>query len=611
MCGIVGYIGKSQAKPILLEGLKRMEYRGYDSAGLAILEDTTIRTCKKAGKLQELTHAVQEQELAGTVGIGHIRWATHGVPNDRNAHPHTDCENQIYLIHNGIIENFQTLKERLQKAGHSFITQTDTEVLVHLVEEHMKSKPALEDAVQSALREVVGAYGIAVVSAKDPQKLVAARFGSPLILGIIAKGEYIVASDATAILSHTREVIYLEERDIVTVTPSGYSIKTLGNKVVKRQSNRIEWDAEQAEKKGYAHFMMKEIMEQPDVVANGVRGRLVSEEGLAHLGGFIEQAERWRDIQRIVVVACGSAAYAAMVGQYMIEEYAGIPVTVDFGSEFRYRSPILDKHTAVIVISQSGETADTIASLREARRRGIFTFGIVNVVGSTLAREVDSGMYIHAGPEVAVASTKAFVGMMNMFALLTLSLGRQRDMSLVMGQRIGRELKNLPKKMQKVLQLNDEVKRIAKKYKKFDHAFFLGRKYNFAIAREGAQKLKEIAYVHAEGYHAGELKHGPLALIDDRFYSVFIAPKDSVFEKNISNIQELRARKGRAIVITTEGNTEMEKYADDVIYIPKTLEMLTPLLAVIPLQLFAYHMAILRGCDVDQPRNLAKSVTVE
>jgi glucosamine--fructose-6-phosphate aminotransferase (isomerizing) len=613
MCGIVGYIGKQEAKSVLLEGLKRMEYRGYDSAGLAVLENSNVKTCKRKGKLQNLLGALHDQEMSGTVGIGHIRWATHGEPSDRNAHPHADCRDEIFLVHNGIIENFAALKRRLAQDGHSFSTETDTEVLAHLVEAHMNATAdtPLETAVQAALKEVQGAYGIAVVSSRDPEKVVAARLGSPLVLGLVDGGEFIVASDVTAILPHTREVIYLDEGEIVTVTREGYSIKTLENQAVERAAKQVEWDITQAEKAGYPHFMVKEIMEQPEVVRNGLRGRLVAEEGLAHLGGIIEKEEEWRAIERIILVACGSAAYAAEVGRVMLEEYAGIPTTVDIGSEFRYRKPVLDKTTAVVVISQSGETADTIASLREAKRRGALTFGIVNVVGSTLAREVDSGMYIHAGPEMAVASTKAYVGMLNMFALLTMALGRQREMSPVTGQRIAKELMALPDKIQQVLDQTDAVKAIAEKYQQYEHAFFLGRKYNFGTAREGAQKLKEISYIHAEGYHAGELKHGPLALIDDRFFSVFVAPKDSVHEKNLSNLQELKARKGRAIVVTTKGNAEFDGIADDVIEIPKTIEMLTPILAVIPLQLLAYHVAVLRGTDVDQPRNLAKSVTVE
>lgn len=610
MCGIIGYIGKEEAAPILLDGLKRMEYRGYDSAGIAIMDGGTISACKKAGKLQNLVDALEDSATDGTAGIGHIRWATHGEPNDTNAHPHSDCNDSLYVVHNGIIENYPQLKERLS-GQHTFSTQTDTEVLTHLIESHAESHEKLEEAVAAALREVEGAYGIAVVSSKEPQKLVAARLGSPLVLGIVDRGEYIVASDVTAILRHTREVIYLEEGEIVTVTPDGYEITNLDRAPVKRDASTIDWDVAEAEKKGHAHFMLKEMMEQPEVIENGLRGRLVPEEGAAHLGGFNELSDRWRDIERIIIVACGTAAYAAQVGEYMLEEYAGIPVEVEIGSEFRYRKPVLDKRTAVIALSQSGETADTIASLREAKRQGVLTFGLVNVVGSTIAREVDGGAYIHAGPEVAVASTKAYVGMVNMFALLTLALGRQRGMSVVTGQRIAKELQAIPEKMQQVLNQATSIEEIAKKYAKLDHAFFVGRKYNYPVAIEGSHKLKEISYAQAEGYAAGELKHGALALIDDRFFTVALAPQDSVYEKNLSNIQEMKARKATVIVVTTEGNTDFDDIADDVIHIPKTLEMLTPLLSVLPLQLFAYYFAVERGCDIDQPRNLAKSVTVE
>lgn len=610
MCGIIGYIGSDQAKPILLEGLKRMEYRGYDSSGVAILGNGAMHSCKKAGKLENLIKEIGENPLEGTTGIGHIRWATHGEVNDLNAHPHTDCTNSIYLVHNGIIENSQQLKKKLEKKKHIFTTGTDTEVITHLIESYLKNRP-LEEAVQLALQHVVGAYGIAVVSTQDPEKIVAARLGSPLVLGLVGEGEYIIASDVTPILPYTREVIYLEEGEIVTATREGYSIMTLEKEKVERDTDVIDWDFKQAEKQGYDHFMLKEIMEQPEVILNGLRGRLLPEEGLAHLGGFIEKEDEWRKIERIIIIACGTASYAAMVGEYMLEEYAGIPTEVEIGSEFRYRKPVLDEKTAVVVLSQSGETADTIGSLREAKRHGVLTFGIVNVVGSTIAREVDSGAYIHAGPEISVASTKAFIGMLNMFALLTLCLGRQRSMSLVTGQRIAKELLALPKKIQVVLDQSKKIQKIAKKYAKYDDAFFMGRKYNYAVALEGSHKLKEISYVHSEGYPSGEPKHGAIALVDEGMYSLFIAPEDSVYEKNVSNIQEFKARKGRVIAVTTEGNTELKKQVDDVMEVPKTLEMLTPILTVIPLQLFAYYVAVDRQCDIDQPRNLAKSVTVE
>lgn len=610
MCGIIGYMGKSDATPVLMDGLKRMEYRGYDSAGIAVLDGVNVQACKKEGKLANLARELEDTNIAGGVGIGHIRWATHGEPNDTNAHPHTDCKDEIFLIHNGIIENYVELKEKLAKEGHTFTTETDTEVLTHLVESHL-GEGGLEVAVKAALKDVSGAYGLAVVSSRDPQKIVAARLGSPLVLGIIKKGEYVIASDVTAILSHTREVMYLEDGEVVVLTPEGHTITNLEDKAVERNTDKIDWNADEAEKEGYDHFMLKEMMEQPNVIVNGLRGRLLEEEGDAHLGGFNEHADRWREIERIIIVACGTARLAGMVGEYMIEEYAGIPVEVEVGSEFRYRKPVLDEKTAVIVVSQSGETADTIASLREAKRQGVLTFGVVNVVGSTIAREVESGAYIHAGPEMAVASTKALLGMINVFTLLTMALGRQRGMSVVVGQRIAKELLEIPSKIESILDGREKIQKLAKKYAKYEHAFFLGRKYNLPSAYEGALKLKELSYVHAEGYPSGELKHGPLALMDDRFYSVCIAPDDSVYEKNVSNLQEVKARKGRVLAIATEGNTALKEMADDVLYIPKTLEMLTPMLAIIPMQLFAYYVAIERDCDIDQPRNLAKSVTVE
>lgn len=615
MCGIIGYIGNEEAQPILMDGLKRMEYRGYDSAGVAVIgkdgKETNVQSVKKAGKLSNLAQELEAQTITGSVGIGHTRWATHGAPTDENAHPHTGQNGEIYLIHNGIIENYATIKQQLQEQGHTFSTETDTEVLAHLIESKYVEDVTLEQAVQEALSGVVGAYGIAVVSTREPKKLVAARLGSPLVLGIIGPGEFIVASDVTALLPYTREVVYLEEHDIATITPEGYKIRNIDDAPVERKANTVDWDIAQAEKQGYEHFLLKEIMEQADVVADALRGRIVEEDGIAHLRGFMEKEKEWRTVDRIYIVACGAAALAGRIGEYMIEEYAGIPVEVELGSEFRYRKPVITDTTAVIVVSQSGETADTIASLKEAKRHGALTFGIVNAVGSTIAREVDSGTYVHAGPEISVASTKAFIGMITVFGLLTLALGRQRGMSLVTGKRIAAELNALPEKIQSILERADDIQALARKYADYDHAFYLGRKYNTAIAAEGALKLKEIAYVHAEAYPSGELKHGPLALIDDRFFNLVIAPQDSVYEKNLSNIQEVKARGGLVIAVVTEGEEELAKEADAVMEIPKTLEMLTPILSVIPLQLFAYAIAVERGCDVDQPRNLAKSVTVE
>ena len=611
MCGIIGYIGKKDAKPIIMEGLKRMEYRGYDSAGLAVIDNAQqVASAKKSGKLKNLQEEIKKYDIDGQIGIGHIRWATHGVPNDVNAHPHADSKEEIYLIHNGIIENYLELKTALEEKGHEFKSETDTEILVHLIEEFTKQFD-FEQAVMEALNEVVGAYGIAVVSSKEPEKLIAARLGSPLILGVVEEGEYIVASDVSAIMPLTREVVYLEDGEVCVMTPDGYVIKDLADQHVERAIHVVDWDVSKAQKQGYEHFMLKEINEQPHVVMDSLRGRLKPDEGLAFMRGFIEYEDRLKEVNRIIIVAMGTALYAGMVGEYMIEEYAGIPVEVESAAEFRYRKPVIDEHTAVIAISQSGETADTIAAIREAKLKGALVMGIVNVVGSTIAREVDAGAYSHAGPEIGVASTKAFISQLTVLSLVTLFLGRQRGMSVVMGERIAKELLAIPEKIEQILAQTDDIEKLAKEYSQYKDFFFLGRKYNFPIALEGALKLKEISYVHAEGYGTGDLKHGPIALIDEQFPTVVIAPDDSVYEKNCSNMQEVKARSGRVLAIATEGNTDIANHCDDVIYIPKTLEMLTPLLSVIPLQLFSYYFAKELDRDIDQPRNLAKSVTVE
>jgi glucosamine--fructose-6-phosphate aminotransferase (isomerizing) len=612
MCGIIGYLGNKKATPILIEGLKRMEYRGYDSAGVAILHQNGNINChKKKGKIAELEKDLPTVLNDGSVGIAHTRWATHGEPSDLNAHPHAGCDEKLYVVHNGIIENYPALKKKLIKEGHAIKTQTDTEILAHLIEKYYAKYKPLEEAVKRALTEVQGTYGIAVVTSSEPDKIVAARLGSPLVLGVVGEGEYIVASDVTALLKHTRQVIYLEDREIATLTPKGFEIVTLDNQHIQKKIQQVEWNVDEAEKSGYPHFMLKEIMEQPKVVEDAMRGRLDIQEGLAHLGGFIEKEQRLGKIKRIVIIACGTAYYAGLVGEYMIEEYAGIPVDVEFASEFRYAKPVVDKDTAVIIISQSGETADTLAALREAKRKGALVLGIVNVVGSTIAREVEAGAYSHAGPEIGVASTKAFMSQLVILVLVAMYLGRQRGMSLVMGKRIAEELKLIPEKIKQILENANKIKKIAKKNYLYNDFLYLGRKYNFAIAYEGALKLKEISYIHAEGYGSGEMKHGPIALIDEKFPCLFICPQDSVYEKNISNLQEVKARKGKIIAVATEGDKNIKKMADEVIYIPKTLEMLTPLLAVVPLQLFAYYCAVFLKRNVDQPRNLAKSVTVE
>ncbi|MBI1888620.1 MAG: glutamine--fructose-6-phosphate transaminase (isomerizing) [Candidatus Spechtbacteria bacterium] len=611
MCGIVGYIGKQNDPRIGLEALKRLEYRGYDSSGIALFDDekNAIFAEKAVGKISELEKKVPWDAIRGSCLILQTRWATHGAPSAKNAHPHIDCKRNIYLVHNGIIENYKPLKEKLLRKGHIFRSETDTEVLPHLIEEYA-AQYTLEEAVRRALQLVKGTYGIAVISKKDPHKIVAARMASPLLIGV-GNDEYMVASDPSAVLAHTNRVVYLEDGDIAVLTKSGFRIADLNRKAQERQAHEVEWGLEEAQKGGYAHFMLKEIYEQPEAIENSIRGRLIQDEGMARLGGLEPVKARLREIDKVRIIACGTAYHAGLVGKYMLEEYAGIPVEVDFASEFRYRKPILDKNTLAVFISQSGETADTIAALREAKEKGALCIGIVNTVGSSIARDTHAGVYNHAGPEIGVASTKAFTSQLTVLALLTLYLGRPRGMSYVFGERIAKEIVRLPQFARLILRQNNQIKKIALKYKDYANFLFLGRKYNYPIALEGALKLKEISYAHAEGLSAGEIKHGSLALIDKNFPTVAIAMKDSVYEKMLSNIEEIKARGGPVIAITTTGNKKIEGVADDVIYVPKTLEMLSPIISTIPLQLLAYHIAALRGCDVDKPRNLAKSVTVE
>jgi glucosamine--fructose-6-phosphate aminotransferase (isomerizing) len=608
MCGIVGYISKNSNSNSLrlgLEALKRLEYRGYDSAGFAVWDGAKKDIfCQKAvGRIAQL-----EEKLNGNhfnfsnPVILHTRWATHGGVTETNAHPHCDCKGDVYLVHNGIIENYKELKEQLVKEGHKFSSETDTEVIAHLIEKFLQGN--LEEAVRRALPYLRGTYGLVVMSKSDPQKIVAARLGSPLLLGL-GNDEYLVASDPSAVIAHTKKVIYLDDGEVITVKPDNFFI------LKEKKPEEIEWQLEESQKGGYAHFMLKEIMEEPDSIENALRGRLLTEEGSVKLGGLEGIKDRLRQINHLILVACGTANYVARVGKYMLEEYADIPTEVDVASEFRYRKPVVDKKTAIVLISQSGETADTLAVLKEMKGKGILTVGITNVVGSTQARETNAGIYTRSGPEIAVASTKAFLGQLTTLAMLTVYLGRQRDMAFVMGKRIVSELAKLPELARETLKSADEIKNLAEKYKDFKNFWFIGRKYNSPVALEGALKLKEISYLHAEGIGGGELKHGPIALIDEGFPTVAICPSDSVYEKMVSNIQEIKARKGPVLAIATQGNNDIGKIADDVIYIPKSLEMLTPFLSVIPLHLFAYFMAVLLGHDVDKPRNLAKSVTVE
>ncbi len=606
MCGIVGYIGKNQDIRMGLDALRRLEYRGYDSAGVAWYSPTQkgILCVKKAGRIDNLEKAITESnlDLVGNPFILHTRWATHGGVTDINAHPHFDCQKGIFLVHNGIIENYRELKDKLIKEGHQFSSECDTEVISHLIEKYFQGN--LEDAVRKALREVRGTYGLAVICKNDPNKIVAARLSSPLLLGI-NQDEVLVASDPAAVITHTRQVINLDDNEIAVLKPDNFFI------LKEKPLVQIEWTPEEAQKGGYSHFMLKEIMEEPEAIENAIRGRLIPEEGRVRLGGLSSVENKLREIDRLILISCGTANFAARAGEYMLEEYAGIPTEVDIGSEFRYRKPIVDKKTATIFISQSGETADTLAALREMKEKGVLTVGITNVVGSTQSRETDAGVYTRSGPEIAVASTKAFLGQLATLSMLTVYLGRQRDMAIVMGKRIIDELAKLPDLAREVLKSAPQIENLAKKYKDFKNFWFIGRKYNYPIALEGALKLKEISYLHAEGVASGELKHGALALIDENFPTVVICPSDSVYEKVISNIQEIKARKGKVLAIATQGNEEIKKLVDDVIYIPKTLEMLTPILSIIPLHLFAYYMGVMQGCDVDKPRNLAKSVTVE
>jgi glucosamine--fructose-6-phosphate aminotransferase (isomerizing) len=608
MCGIIGYVGPRPVVPLLIEGLKRMEYRGYDSAGVAVFDGSTLDTRRAAGKIARLEAALAADPVDGTIGVGHTRWATHGPPTERNAHPHLSRDGTVAVAHNGIIENANALRGALQELGYVFRSDTDTEVVAHLVQELFDG--SLEEAVLGALTKIEGTYGLAVVSSRDPGKIVAARKGSPLLIGV-GDGENFLASDASAILAHTRQVVYLDDGDVAVIERDAFRVIDANAMPIARTVDRIHWDLAEIERGGFAHFMLKEIFEQPASVENTMRGRLILDDGTAKLGGINLTHDELLHIDNVVITACGTSWHAALIGEMMLEELCRIPVEVEYASEFRYKNPIVTGRTLCIVISQSGETADTLAAMREAKRRGARTLGLVNVVGSTIAREDDGGVYLHAGPEIGVASTKAFTSQVVALALFTLKLARKRDLSVVRGREIAQAMHDLPDQIRQVLGAAQDVERIATAHRDARNFLYLGRGYSFPTALEGALKLKEISYIHAEGYPAAEMKHGPIALIDDNMPVVFVAPHDAVFDKVVSNIQEVRARHGRTVVITTRDEPALRGLVDHEIRIPETIDMLTPVLASVPLQLLAYYIAVQRGAPVDQPRNLAKSVTVE
>lgn len=606
MCGIFAYTGKKEAGALLLDGLTSLEYRGYDSAGVFMPEKGGIRAVGAVGNLRKKIPA----DFQGHSGIAHLRWATHGEPTEENAHPHRDCLSDVWVVHNGIIENFKELKRDLESRGHVFLSETDTEVMAHLVEQELSEGKDFEAAALAALNRVKGTYGMAIQSCREPDVIVGARMGAPVVLGL-GNGENFIASDPSPILKHTRTVLFLEDGEVAVIRPNSYKLFKLAGDKVNRLAQEVDWSPEVAQKGGYEHFMLKEIMEGPEVIENTLRGRILLDEAGVKLGGLESVKEELSQIERIIIVGCGTAYYAGLVGEYMLEEHAGIPVEVELGSEFRYRKPVLNQKTALIAISQSGETADTLEAIREGKRKGALTLGIVNTVGSTIARETDAGVYNHAGPEIGVASTKALVSQITALALLTVFLGRQRKMSKSDAKEILLQLKALPEKVQSILSGKEKIESIAAKYTNARDFLYIGRKYNYPIAFEGALKLKEISYIHAEGCGAGEMKHGPLAMIDENFPTMAIAPTDTVYEKVASNMQEIRARKGPIVAVATEGNQDILSYTKDVIYVPETIEMLQPILSVVPLQLFAYYFAKAKGYNVDRPRNLAKSVTVE
>ena len=616
MCGIVGYIGDKDCFPILIKGLQRLEYRGYDSAGVAVshVDEDRIQIFKKKGKVQDLLDHVGDEKPCGTSGIGHTRWATHGPPNDVNAHPHTARLGRLAMIHNGIIENYESLRKSLEKNGHAFVSDTDTEVLIHLIEEvQSRANCSIADAVQIALKEVEGAYAIAIIDASEPDLLIAARKSSPLVIGVGEENEYYIASDATPIVEYTPNVIYLDDEEVAVMhRHNGLTIRNLENTVITPEIHELEMQIEAIEKGGFEHFMLKEIYEQPNSILDSIRGRMSLQRSEIKMSGIDEHWDRWENAQRILIIACGTSWHAGLVAEYLLEDFARIPVEVEYASEFRYRNPIIRPDDVVIAISQSGETADTLAAIRLAKEQGAHVFGVCNVVGSSISRETDSGSYTHAGPEIGVASTKAFTAQITVLTLIALLVGKKKGhLSTQRFNRLLVELNAIPEKVHTLLKQDDRIREIAKHFEQSTNALYLGRGVNFPVALEGALKLKEISYIHAEGYPSAEMKHGPIALIDEEMPVIFVATADDIYDKTVSNIQEVKARGGRLVALVSAGNQDLKKLAEFIIEVPKTDQALAPLLTVVPLQLLSYHIAVMRGCNVDQPRNLAKSVTVE
>ena len=616
MCGIVGYIGDKDCFPILIKGLQRLEYRGYDSAGVAVshVDEDRIQIFKKKGKVQDLLDHVGDEKPCGTSGIGHTRWATHGPPNDVNAHPHTARLGRLAMIHNGIIENYESLRKSLETNGHAFVSDTDTEVLIHLIEEvQSRANCSIADAVQIALKEVEGAYAIAIIDASEPDLLIAARKSSPLVIGVGEENEYYIASDATPIVEYTPNVIYLDDEEVAVMhRHNGLTIRNLENTVITPEIHELEMQIEAIEKGGFEHFMLKEIYEQPNSILDSIRGRMSLQRSEIKMSGIDEHWDRWENAQRILIIACGTSWHAGLVAEYLLEDFARIPVEVEYASEFRYRNPIIRPDDVVIAISQSGETADTLAAIRLAKEQGAHVFGVCNVVGSSISRETDSGSYTHAGPEIGVASTKAFTAQITVLTLIALLVGKKKGhLSTQRFNRLLVELNAIPEKVHTLLKQDDRIQEIAKYFEHSTNALYLGRGVNFPVALEGALKLKEISYIHAEGYPSAEMKHGPIALIDEEMPVIFVATADDIYDKTVSNIQEVKARGGRLVALVSAGNQDLKKLAEFIIEVPKTDQALAPLLTVVPLQLLSYHIAVMRGCNVDQPRNLAKSVTVE